>query len=483
MVASRFTTAAAALILSVAALPTPSHAQASREGPTFAASGAWPGTSLQRPDIAYDPVNDVYLVVSGPMTHGRFQTADGVPLGANEFYISTAARLQPDAARRLRRRQVPGHLARPPQRSDREHRLGLWPSRQVRRRRHADVRRARFPDWCRRRRRASASAARRSPIPRSASGSWSPIHQFGGGGQPGNDIRGQLVSDTGQLVGGSDQHLVRQPFPGRGRRRLQPVERQVPRRVPQLLRAGGAVDDPVADGQRRRTARSATAADVDRRRAHQRPRESPTTPRTTSSCWRGGRTAPASGGIYYGRLMNPEGASAGNATPLIVNYGGYDSLGIDYNVRADTLLRRRPRPRARRRFRRRTSAPRYRASVCRAPSSKSPSRATRLGNYNPRIAASTARNEWMMVTSTAFVARQRAAHQDARQRRRAAAAPTAPAAADRSVRPPAHRTAAGSWPKARKAARRPGSTPSISSPTSTTIPSTRASGSPATTAR
>ncbi len=45
MVASRFTTAAAALILSLAALPTPSHAQASREGPTFAAAGAWPGFS------------------------------------------------------------------------------------------------------------------------------------------------------------------------------------------------------------------------------------------------------------------------------------------------------------------------------------------------------------------------------------------------------------------------------------------------------
>ena len=27
------------------------------------------------------------------------------------------------------------------------------------------------------------------------------FHQYGGGGQPGNDIRGQLVSDTGQLVG------------------------------------------------------------------------------------------------------------------------------------------------------------------------------------------------------------------------------------------------------------------------------------------
>ena len=52
MVASRFTTAAAALILSLAALPTPSHAQASREGPTFVAAGAWPGFALRRPDIA-----------------------------------------------------------------------------------------------------------------------------------------------------------------------------------------------------------------------------------------------------------------------------------------------------------------------------------------------------------------------------------------------------------------------------------------------
>src|SRR5215203_3216216 len=81
MVASRIATAIATLMLSVAALPTPSHAQASREGPTFAAAGAWPGFSLRYPDIAYDTVNDVYLVISAPMTHGRFETADGVPLG------------------------------------------------------------------------------------------------------------------------------------------------------------------------------------------------------------------------------------------------------------------------------------------------------------------------------------------------------------------------------------------------------------------
>src|SRR3954463_15944062 len=91
MLAPRFTPAAAALVLSVAALPTPSHAQASREGPTFAAAGAWPGQNLKRPDIAYDPVHNVFLVVSAPMTHGRFETADGVPLGTNEFYFPSSA--------------------------------------------------------------------------------------------------------------------------------------------------------------------------------------------------------------------------------------------------------------------------------------------------------------------------------------------------------------------------------------------------------
>ena len=67
----------------------------------------------------------------------------------------------------------------------------------------------------------------------------------------------------------------------------------------------------------------------------------------------------------------------------------------------------------------------------------------KLGNFNPRIAASTARNEWMMVTSTGFARRQRAAHQDAGRRRRAAAASAAPAAADRADRPPTCPN--GSW--------------------------------------
>src|SRR5437868_2498312 len=90
MVPSRFTLAAAGLLCASVALPVPSHAQASREGPTFVASGAWPGAGqVRRPDIAYDPVNNVYLVISGPLTHGRFVDADGTALGA-DFALSTS---------------------------------------------------------------------------------------------------------------------------------------------------------------------------------------------------------------------------------------------------------------------------------------------------------------------------------------------------------------------------------------------------------
>ena len=73
---------AVVLLALVATPPQPVAAQASREGVTFTASGASPGFGVRRPDVAFDPANQVYLVVSGPMTHGRFVNSDGVPLGA-----------------------------------------------------------------------------------------------------------------------------------------------------------------------------------------------------------------------------------------------------------------------------------------------------------------------------------------------------------------------------------------------------------------
>ena len=97
MVASRFITAAAALILSAAALPTPSHAQASREGPTFAAAGAWPGFGLRYPDIAYDPVNNVYLVVSAADDPRPFPDRRRRAARYQRVLHLLEPRLQPDA--------------------------------------------------------------------------------------------------------------------------------------------------------------------------------------------------------------------------------------------------------------------------------------------------------------------------------------------------------------------------------------------------
>ena len=86
MAVSRFTLAAAFVVLTHTVLPAPVGAQASREGPSFTAAGPW-GT-VRLPDASYDPANGVYLVVSGNLTHGRFVTQDGVPLGA-QFDVPT----------------------------------------------------------------------------------------------------------------------------------------------------------------------------------------------------------------------------------------------------------------------------------------------------------------------------------------------------------------------------------------------------------
>jgi hypothetical protein len=76
------------VLLTLGALsPLPLLAQASREGPTFPIAGGW--GAIRHSDVAFDPANNVYLVVSGNNTHGRFVSADGTPLGT-AFYIPTS---------------------------------------------------------------------------------------------------------------------------------------------------------------------------------------------------------------------------------------------------------------------------------------------------------------------------------------------------------------------------------------------------------
>jgi hypothetical protein len=93
-----------ALIALVFTVVTPSMAAAgpSRLGPTFDASGAIGSVTT---DIAYDPANDVYLLVSGPLgavapAYGRFVKGDGAVLGAGVFRLaaSPASTQQPRVA-------------------------------------------------------------------------------------------------------------------------------------------------------------------------------------------------------------------------------------------------------------------------------------------------------------------------------------------------------------------------------------------------
>ncbi len=100
--------------------------------------------------------------------------------------------------------------------------------------------------------------------------------------------------------------------------------------------------------------------------------------------------------------MNPDGAAAAPPVPMIVNYGGYDSLGVAYNTLADTFFAvvhgRAP-----------STFPQEdvgaEVSGTGIPSGEFDVTVTgnKVGNFYPRIAASTVRNEWMMTTATAFV--------------------------------------------------------------------------------
>jgi hypothetical protein len=399
MVASRFTTAAAALLcFSLAALPTPSAAQASREGPTFAAAGAWPGFGVRYPDIAYDPINDVYLTVAGSMTHGRFVTPDGVPVGTNEFYIPSSA-----AYNQTARVEYGGGKF-----------LVTW----------LDVRNDPLGERGVVYGRLVSYGAGGTPVfagpdfligaavgfvnsERAAAVAYSTVskrflvvyHQNGGGGQPTNDIRGQLVSDTGQLVGPAITISFDNHFQGEVGVGYSPASDK-------FLVAYRHYYEPAGPA----TIQSRTVSAVDG--ALGTPADMTASSNTNVpevayntknnqfllSWW---QAVPNSAGVYYGRLVNPDGVAAAAAVPMITNYGGYDSLGIDYNVRADTFFAvvhgRAP-----------TSLPQEdvgaEMSGVGVPGVEFDVTATgnKLGNFYPRIAASTARNEWMMVTSTAF---------------------------------------------------------------------------------
>ncbi|HSJ61286.1 MAG TPA: hypothetical protein VK895_08640, partial [Jiangellaceae bacterium] len=334
MCASRFFFTAA-LAVCAAAVPTISTAQASREGPTFAAAGAAPGFALRRPDIAYDPVNDVFLVVSAPLTRGRFQSADGVPFGTNEFGISSspAYNQTPRVAYGDGKFLVTWLDVRNDPRGSLAWVYGRFVSFSA-----GGTPVFAGPDFL-----IGAAVPGVDPE-RGASVAYSSVsqrflvvyHQYGGGGQPANDLRGQLVSTAGALVGAPINISFDNHFQGEVGIGYSPTSDR-------FLVAYRHFYEPA--GPATIQSRTVSAADgslgtpVDMTAA-----SNTNVPEVAYNSknnqfllawWQGGSGVPP---VYYGRLVNPDGVAAGPAQAMIVNYGGYDSLGIAYNTLADTFF-------------------------------------------------------------------------------------------------------------------------------------------------
>jgi hypothetical protein len=332
MVASRFTFAAALLCASLA---VPVHAQVSREGPTFAASGAWPGAGqVRRPDVAYDPVNNVYLVVSGPLSHGRFLSADGAPLGA-DFAFSTAP-----AAWNQTPRVAYGDGKF----------LVTWLDVRLDPRGGAGWVWGRLvsfgtngaptfagPDFLVG---AAAPAVDPERAPALAFSTVSKnflvvFHQYGVKPGPFNDIRGQLVSSAGALVGppinvSYDNHFqgeVGVGYSPASNKFLVAYRNYYEPNGPATVQTKTVAADTGVLG---------AAADIEAAANVNVPEVvwDVKAGQFFVAWWRG---VPG-GGMYLGRFINPDGAAAAPAALLINNYGGYDSLGIDYNTLADTFF-------------------------------------------------------------------------------------------------------------------------------------------------
>lgn len=92
---SPLTILVAALLLSGSVLESRALAQAVRVGPTFTINRLSDGrvTGCRYTDVAWDPVNQVYLVVWGAFGEvlGRFVTPDGDVLGLQPFVIPTTS--------------------------------------------------------------------------------------------------------------------------------------------------------------------------------------------------------------------------------------------------------------------------------------------------------------------------------------------------------------------------------------------------------
>jgi hypothetical protein len=383
---------AALVLLAVLLLPTLSAADATRIGNSFPVAV---GVGTKRTAVAYDPVNDVYLVVTGGLSFpgtisGRFVQGDGTPVGPYFKIPETAAHAQ--VPRVTYDADLGGFAV-------------VWLDTR------ADQATFRAQVWGRMVKFAAGSPAFATgdfmidnatggvnpevpPVIACAAGvndclvAW---HQYGGGAETANDVHAvRINATTGQLASAeffltADNNF--QGMPGIGydpTSQMYLVAMAVYTNAAQIwvqrVQAGGGL---VGGPANLATSGGIFVPDVTLTNSH-----------LFLVTWYDGTAR-----SFYARTVSPaDGTLGGAVIPLLVGYGGNDAFGIAYNATTGTSIAV-------------THGLGIEDVGFQVTGNGAPQPAfdvtvatgTKNGNFNPRIAASPQRAEWLVTTSTDFV--------------------------------------------------------------------------------
>ena len=369
--------------------PASASAQASRLGPTFSIPGV-PSVVKRRPDIAYDSVNDVYLVVTGTARiSGTFVSPTGAAIGAPFDVASTGAYVQ-----------TPRVAFSPNDNAF----LVTWLDGRVDDK-HAQV-------WGRLIRYVAGGPVPLtgdfliSTAPGGAHSEMGPAVAYGAvsrlflvvwmqygpsnGGQL--DIRAQRVDATGALAGG-EIVITNDPF-----WQAEPSVGYNPNLDEFYVAFSGEIGTAYIGGQR---VAAATGSLVGSPIVLQsgvfltipEVQFNPRTGRYLVAWFQG--PAPSVLGVQ----LNGDGSAAGGVFPIAAGFGSYDSLDVAYNVGSDTFLAV---------FHDRNSLENLGLQISGTGVPDSPFVATgsggNIGNFNPRLDArpNPSNREWLMTSARDF---------------------------------------------------------------------------------
>ncbi|MBI5535824.1 MAG: hypothetical protein HY898_24105 [Deltaproteobacteria bacterium] len=349
-----------------------------RIGDTFEIPTVTQATPKRTPDVAYDPLHDVYVVVHGNNTiGGAFVSADGAPVGA-PFQIQSATawaqapRIACEALQGIC--LVTWHDAREDPNSPRVWARALTYDNGSPKFLGPDFRVNPDPSY-----QENAAAVAWSAASQEFLVVWQKAAQ--------SDIRAQRVAASGTLLGGemtisSDADWQGEPAVACSEASNECFiahthadavgAKVVSRRV--QAGSGTLLGDPVTLAEAKGT----------------------WVPNIAYLPWTGGYFVGWWQGELQGRFVQADGAPSGTPLPIAVGYGAYDGFSMALHAASGTFGA----------VFHGTTDEDWAAALSPSGATGAVIEATQTpgteGNFNPRIAAHAARREWLIVTSTGF---------------------------------------------------------------------------------